>query len=195
MTQYKNKDVVHIESTKIFERDRVRETKIIIDSHTGTHIDLPGHFLVDGFNSDDFDIQQCCGRCVVVDMTTVHDAITAKHFSAVQIEESTIVLLKTTNSSFDGKASFNQNFVYLEKTGATWLAQHKIKAVGIDYLGIERNQPDHLTHKILFEHDCIIIEGLRLRDVSPGLYTLFCLPLALVGLEALPARAILVENT
>jgi arylformamidase len=73
------------------------------------------------------------------------------------------------------------------------LAEKKVKAVGIDYLGIERNQPDHATHTILMNNNITIIEGLRLADVMAGDYFFICLPLNVVGLEAAPARALLLQ--
>jgi len=36
-----------------------------------------------------------------------------------------------------------------------------------------------------------VIEGLNLRDVDPGVYEMFCLPLALVGSDGAPARVVL----
>ena len=76
----------------------------------------------------------------------------------------------------------------------TLFSSKKIKAVGIDYLGIERNQPDHETHTILMKHEIGIIEGLRLSHVEPQRYFFLCLSLPVVGLEAAPARAILVHQ-
>jgi len=37
----------------------------------------------------------------------------------------------------------------------------------------------------------IVIEGLNLRDVEPGTYEMFCLPLAIVGADGAPARVVL----
>ena len=37
----------------------------------------------------------------------------------------------------------------------------------------------------------IVIEGLNLRDVEPGIYDLFCLPLRIVGSDGAPARVVL----
>jgi arylformamidase len=72
-------------------------------------------------------------------------------------------------------------------------AEKKVKAIGIDYLGIERNQPDHATHTILMKHNIAIIEGLRLADAVAGDYFFICLPLNVIGLEAAPARAVLLR--
>ena len=37
----------------------------------------------------------------------------------------------------------------------------------------------------------IVIEGLNLRDVEPGIYEMFCLPLRVVGADGAPARVVL----
>ena len=68
----------------------------------------------------------------------------------------------------------------------------EIKGVGIDALGIERNQTP--THKLLLGAGIIIIEGLRLKDVPEGEYFLIALPLKIKDVEAAPTRAILVEK-
>ena len=91
-------------------------------------------------------------------------------------------------------AAFTYDFVYLEKSGAKYLAGKKVKTVGIDYVGIERDQPNHETHRFLLGNDIPIIEGLRLGKVKEGEYTLLCLPLAYKGMEAAPARAVLIKK-
>lgn len=39
----------------------------------------------------------------------------------------------------------------------------------------------------------IVVEGLCLGDAAPGLYTLACLPLKLVGADGAPARCVLMR--
>ena len=65
--------------------------------------------------------------------------------------------------------------------------------VGIDALGIERNQPGHPTHKILLGAGIVILEGLRLKGVPEGDYFLAAPPLKLNGYEAAPVRAALIK--
>ena len=186
MTQYKNKDSIQLRSTKTFAHDNVRETSICIDSHTGTHIESQAHFMRDGITTDKIELQQCCGRCMVVDMTFAEDSITDEHLSLVRIEPNSIILFKTTNSELHDNDPFDPSFVYLSASGARYLAEKKVKAVGIDYVGIERSQEAHATHRTLMESKIVIIEGLRLNMVHAGSYFFVCLPLAVVGLEAAP---------
>ena len=118
------------------------------------------------------------------------------HLKKFDINSKDIILLKTKNSDLAYNSLFNKDFVYLAKSGAEYLASKNIKTIGIDYLGIERNQKDHDTHKILFKNEINIIEGLRLKniDLSFNSYKLICLPLNIIGYEAAPARAILIKD-
>ncbi|MFI5333248.1 MAG: cyclase family protein [Candidatus Babeliales bacterium] len=194
-TGYKDKKVVNFTEVKEFNKDGARETTITVSSHTGTHVDAPSHFLKDGKTIDQIQLERLMGQAVVLDLTDVTDAITREHLLVHDaiINEHDIVLLKTANSNTQPTEPFTPHFIYLHISGARYLAEKQIKAVGIDYLGIERSQPDHETHVELFTHDVVIIEGLRLGHVHPGRYEFYCLPLNIIGLEAAPARAILVE--
>lgn len=194
MTEYKNKPVMCMDHIKTFGKDGARESIFRFSTHTGTHVDAPSHFLRDGLTIDQIDLNRCFGPCVVVDCTNVEEAVTAEDLENVEIEKDDIVLLKTTNSALEATASFDPYFVYLHVSGALYLAEKGIKAVGIDYLGIEHSQEGHLTHHELFKHDVVIIEGLRLGHVETGHYMFSCFPLNLVGAESAPARAVLFES-
>lgn len=195
-TGYKDRSIVDIEEIKNFNRDGVRETAIHVSSHTGTHIDAPSHFLKEGKTIDEMPLTHFMGECVVLDMTTCAERITRDCLMAHEkdIVENGIVLLRTTNSDLAATDKFSPHFVYLEASGAMYLREKKIKAVGIDYLGIEHSQPGHPTHENLMQADVAIIEGLRLGYVSSGNYFFICLPLNVIGTEAAPARAILMSR-
>lgn len=49
------------------------------------------------------------------------------------------------------------------------------------------------AHRELLQHEITVIEGLRLFEATPGVYFLFCLPLYVLGIEAAPARAVLLD--
>lgn len=193
-TGYKDKKVVHIEEVKHFVKDGARETTLCLSSHTGTHVDAPSHFLCDGLTIDALPLDRLIGPCHVIDCTAVSDYITDEHLHNKDIKTGEIILFKTANSLTSPTDAFSPHFVYIHYSAARYLAEKKIKAVGIDYLGIERSQPDHPTHKTLMHADIVIIEGLRLAHVSAGNYFFVCLPLYTIGVEAAPARAVLMSH-
>lgn len=192
MTTYKNKKDVHLQHVKTFHEHNVRESTISMSMHTGTHIDMPSHFLQNGEDSNFLSLDQINGPCQVIDLTDVAEKITVadmqKHAIAADI-----LLFKTKNSYLAATGEFDSNFIYLDASAANYLVANfpQLKSVGIDYLGIERNQPAHLTHRTLLENGIVIIEGIRLDAVDAGMYELVCLPLKIEHVEALPARALL----
>ena len=63
--------------------------------------------------------------------------------------------------------------------------------MGIDYLSIEKfGIPDPVSHKTLMRKDIVIVEGLLMSNVKPGIYDFVCLPLNM-GEDGAPCRAIL----
>jgi arylformamidase len=194
MTSYKNNKPVIFTRLKDFASDGVRDANIQLNTHAGTHIDAPAHFLATGKTIDQVPLESLIGNAVVIDLTNVQEAITDLDLQKHVFASSDIILLKTKNSALSTQATFDFKFVSLAPSGATLLATRGVKAVGIDYLGIERNQPNHETHTILLKKEIPIIEGLRLDQAEPGRYQFYCLPIAIMGLEAAPARAILIKN-
>src|SRR5690606_11028299 len=113
------------------------------------------------------------------------------NLEAKEISEGDFILFKTRNSTED---ILEKDFIYLDKAGAKYLRDKKIKGVGIDSLGIERDQPGHETHTMLFEAGIVILEGLKLDEVDEGEYFLFAAPLKIKGVEAAPVRAVLIAG-
>lgn len=176
---------------KSLEENEVVIHKILLDLHTGTHVDAPSHYFKDGKTIDQLSMTKEVCRCVVFDLTHVHDRIEVSDLEKLSITEGQFILLKTRNSFVD---TFDHEFVYVSKEAAAYLAEKKIKGIGVDAMTIERNQPDHETHKLLLKDEIMIIEGLRLQHIAPGSYVMVALPINIVGAEAAPTRVLLVEG-
>ncbi len=193
MTAYKDRKLVVVNKTKTFEKDQVREAVVTIGTHSGTHVDAPAHFVATGHTIDQLNLSLLVGRCRVLDLTHCVERITVDDLAVHGIQAGERILCKTCNSQEDPTAPFNPSFVFIDDAASAYLVTRKVAAVGIDYLGIERQQPEHQTHQQLLEAGIAIIEGLRLASVPPGLYDLICLPMLMNGLDAAPARAILLQ--
>jgi len=196
VTEYKDRHTVATTPYKTFEKDGSKETVLTMHLHTGTHVDAPAHFFKNGATIDATPLSSLVGMGIVLDCTDVEGALTADYLEqyADLCVPGDIVLLKTTNSSCSPTELFNKDFVFLDASGAQFLADLEVKAVGIDYLGIERNQPLHETHEILLSRGIPIIEGLRLEHAHAGNYHVCIAPLLLQGFEAAPARAFLIQE-
>jgi arylformamidase len=189
---YKNKPEKRpvIDPVATHETDHVHETKLSFNLHTGTHIDYPLHMIQEGATSDTERLDALFGEAKVLDLSDVQGGIESSHLADYDIQSEDFVLLRTTNSETD---EFRFDFVYLAESGAQYLADKGVRGVGIDALGIERDQPGHPTHKILLSRGILILEGLRLKGVPEGTYSFVCLPLSIPGVEAAPVRAILMD--
>ncbi len=179
-----------IEASFDYTRSDVYESTLTMNLHTGTHLDYPLHMVRNGKTSDIENLENLITKVKVFDVSFETDHIGLNTIKELDIKESDFVLFKTKNSFLE---TFISDFVYLDFEAAMYLEKLQIKGVGIDGLGIERAQKDHPTHKALLGNDIIIIEGLRLKDIKEGMYQMICLPLKITGVEANPARVILMD--
>lgn len=194
MPIYRGDPKVKIEQVKNIPLDGVAISKITMGLHSGTHIDSPSHFLEGEESVDNLNLESFVGEAIVCDFTSVKESIEESDLKNYSINAGDILLFKTKNFELYKKNSFSNDFIYLSEDGAEYLVERKVKTVGIDYLSIERfGSKDHQVHKLLLSNRISIIEGVDLRAVNPGKYTLICLPLKIVGAEASPARCILIR--
>ena len=193
MQVYKNRteNKPKMQVNRDFGSSNAYESALAMHMHTGTHMDAPLHMIEGGKTIDQTDLSKVVTWCKVLDLTSVNDYITKSDLQNKQIEPGDFVLLKTRNSLQD---EFDSDYVYLEKSGAQFLADLGIIGVGIDSLGIERAQPNHETHIALLGNDIPILEGLRLAHIDEGRYFLIAAPLSIAGAEAAPVRALLIDE-
>jgi arylformamidase len=171
--------------------DPATVSRLSLGVHTGTHVDAPVHFLIDGAGVDAFSFDQLLGEARVVEVGG-GPSIGAAQLRAVDPRPGERLLLKTGNSPRCWKTDrFLPDFVHLALEGAELLAERRVRTVGIDYLSIAGMEEGVPTHRALLEQGICIIEGLDLSSVQPGDYELICLPLRLAGADGAPARVLL----
>jgi arylformamidase len=162
--------------------------------HTGTHVDAPRHFIPGGAGVESLPLTALIGPARVVGI---------QHAGAIRVDELERsgldgverVLFRTRNSDEWSGAEFYQDFVYLDPEAARWLVKRGTRLVGVDYLSVEAfGAAEPLTHRTLLSAGVLIVEGLDLREISPGDYVLSCLPLKLAGADGAPARVVLMRD-
>lgn len=188
---------IHITRQKsIDDGDPVNNSILKCDVHVGTHIDAPLHFVPDGGGIDQLNLNDLMGPAFVVNLPDV-DIISKKILEDLTIpDEVQRILFRTRNSELWEKSphQFVKTYVGLAPDAAEWIIDNGIRLVGIDYLSIQCYDSDIDTHKILLNSGVVIVEGLNLAEVQPGLYEFICLPIKLTGSEGAPARAVLVKR-
>jgi arylformamidase len=172
--------------------DSANVTALSLGSHTGTHVDAPHHFLDGSSTVEAMPPDSLIGPARVIELTE------QRHIAASDLESASIprgatrLLLKTQNSRFWEDDEFHTDFVGLTGDAAEWLVGRRFVLIGIDYLSIERfRSAEHEVHKTLLAANVVILEGLDLRSVTAGEYTMACAPLKVVGADGAPARVFL----
>jgi arylformamidase len=192
LPNYPNNTPFSLEPIKRVARgDSSNVSTVHMSAHAGTHVDAPCHFFDDGIGTEALPLEMLIGRSRVVELTT-RKGITADDLAHVDLSEEVRVLIKTHNSRLWGSPEFHPDFIGISESGARYLVERGIKLVGVDYLSVEEfKRPGAPAHHVLLGAGVIVIEGLNLRDVEPGIYEMYCLPLRVVGSDGAPARVVL----
>ena len=189
---YPNNTPFSLEPIKRLSRgDSSNVSTLHMSVHSGTHVDAPRHFFDDGAGTEALALDLLMGRARVIEVAS-RTGIAAEDLAGEDLSEDVRILIKTRNSQLWGSSEFRADYVGVTESGAHHLVAHGIKLVGVDYLSVEKfKTPGAPAHHVLLGNGTIVIEGLNLRDVEPGIYDLYCLPLRIVGSDGAPARVVL----
>jgi arylformamidase len=157
-------------------------SRLVLGTHTGTHVDPPAHFVPGAATVDVLPLDVLVGPAVVAQFTAGPIDRAALESLALP-KGSTRLLLKT-----GGDAGA------LTADGARWLVERGVRLAGADTLSIEPASDRYPVHQILLGAGVVIVEGLDLADAAAGSYQLVCLPLRIVGGDGAPARAVLIPG-
>jgi arylformamidase len=171
--------------------DRLNLTRLEMGAHTGTHIDAPFHFVDGGAGVETISPSMLVGPALVIEMREVRE-IGRDDLEAAGISEGiTRVLLKTDNVELIKKEQFDESFSHIKPDGARYLVDRGIKVLGVDYLSVAEYGKGEEVHRTLLTEGTVVIEGLDMRGVPPGIYQMVALPLKISGADGAPARVVL----
>ena len=174
--------------------DKVTMSRIEMDSHDGTHIDSPLHFIKGGASIDEMPISTAVGPARVIEIMNEKE-ITVGELKPHRIRQRERILFKTINSPrVYSSRVYKGDYVAITAETSEYLADTGILLVGLDYLTIAgMNPPENITavHLAFLTKGIYILEAINLDGISPGNYELICLPLRLDKGDAGPCRAVL----
>ena len=164
------------------EGDLYNLTEFRMCAHNGTHIDAPFHFLKDGKTVDAIGLEAFVGMACVVEHSGVvsgDDAVKMMEKAKKQNPEAARRIL------IKGDAE-----VSLEAAQA--FASSGILLLGNESQTVGPHDAPMAVHQLLLGADVVLLEGIRLAEVSQGVYFLNAAPLNLSGADGSPCRAILI---
>jgi arylformamidase len=175
--------------------DVFRSSDLAMSAHRGTHLDAPAHLASHKRSIDQYPLESFILPALVANITD-EEAIRVSELRNLDITPGDALLFRTKNSltGLSVCSAPSESYVYMTAEAAALCAQRSVALVGFDYfVGEKAHDGSNAIHRTLFEKDILILEGANLKDVPPGRYTMFCLPLKMKGCEASPVRAILLK--
>ncbi len=167
---------------------------LAMSAHSGTHLDFPAHLVGGGMTADQYPVEQFLMPALVLDAPG-EISIGPGVMEGLEIDMGGALLFRTDNSlrGLWDRGAFCERFSHLSKEAAMRCVDLGATLVGTDYVSVDA-LGDEAVHRILLEKGVLILEGLNLKNVPPGRYTLICLPLKIKYGEASPIRAVLLEG-
>lgn len=156
-----------------------------METHVGTHVDAPLHFIENGKSIDQMPIHQLVGPAQVIEVP--FPKTVSAQFLHSRLDDAKIAIFKF------GRKRLDRKHPYFSVDGVKLLSEQGVKAVGTDNYNIDSESTEWEIHHAMLGREFMVIEGLKLDKVIPGFYKFICFPLLIKGGEAAPARAILIK--
>ncbi len=185
-------DVIIKRVLKMDRGDDCNVSTISMSVHTGTHVDSPYHFIKSGIGINNMLLSAMIGKARVIEIKDT-ECIKPEELRPFHIQKGERILFKTLNSiRCWSEKTFLEDFVYISTEACRFLAEKKVRTIGVDYLSVGGYKTNIIqVHRILLGAGIWIIEGLDLSKVKEGNYEMFCLPINIVNGDGAPARAVL----
>lgn len=170
---------------------------IRLSTHAGTHADAPLHFMDEGASIDQVPLTAYLGPATVIDATetgVINRAFLERAFLEKMAIDWTPRLLFHTRTETD-YTTWNPDFPPFAPEAIAYMAERGVVLIGTDAPSVDPADSAELpAHHALARHGVVNLENLVLDTVEPGTYVLIALPLPLIGLDASPVRAVLLET-
>jgi len=153
-------------------------------AHNGTHIDAPFHFIKDGKSVDSIGLDTFVGMAYVAEY---HGIVSGT--AAAEILEKA----KKQNPEAAKRILIKGN-AEVSSEAARVFADSEILLLGNESQTVGPEAAPMEVHLILLGAGIVLLEGIRLAEVSEGAYFLNAAPLNLFGSDGSPCRAILIAD-
>ncbi|MFQ3545225.1 arylformamidase [Halobacillus rhizosphaerae] len=176
-------------SASMEETGSVNVGQFKASNHTGTHVDAPFHYDSDGLKLGDIPMERFTGDALVVNVegieTIMAEDLTSFDFSGVKK-----VLFRSM--SWSDRSIFPSSYTVIGEDVGNFLKEQGIDLIGVDTPSVDPETSKNLTgHHSLYKNDILILEGIQLDHVAPGIYELFAFPLKMEEADGCPVRAML----
>lgn len=162
--------------------------------HLGAHADSSSHYHSQGQGIDKRPLDAYFGKAQVIRVRTrPHERIQLADLQGKKIQAPRVLF---ATQSFPNPDQWNEDFMALSPELIFFLADQKVRLVGIDTPSVDPASSKALeSHQALFQTGICVLEGLMLSKVPEGVFSLVALPLPIQEGDASPVRALLFEDS
>lgn len=180
--------------------------QLLLNEHSGTHVDAPAHFMRDGHPHhtwiDELPPTSLWGRAVTINVSETPPAtyyglpeVESFESSHGPIQEGDIVLFNTGWASKwalrPDSSSYLHGWPGPSRDLCEWLRDRKVRAVGCDNLGMDADIPgEYVAHLTFLGAGIPIIENLTNLDRMEPIGLFMATPLKIAGGSGSPLRAL-----
>ncbi len=157
-----------------------------LPAHTATHIDVV-------FPDNRIGLERMIGPGKLVNATPVRGNFIdlAAVEGQVDLYKGDFVLFRTDWSQFVGTDRYHKH-PELTPEVVQWLISKEVNAVGIDAQGLGQGRKHGEYDRLLIRNGIFVIENLANLSQIPGNeFKVYCLPLNIEGVDAIPARVVI----
>ncbi|MCU0237044.1 MAG: cyclase family protein [Acidobacteria bacterium] len=197
MPVFPGTEAPRLDEAYTIERNGFAEKMLHLVSHTGTHIDAPGHIVPGATRLDGYPAGRFLGPAVAMDVSAVRgrgiEIVDIAGYEA-RLRGADFALLHTGWAGYWGFPEYFGSYPVLSAVAAQWLAGLGLKGFGVDTISVDVIDSSALpVHRAIFAANMVIIENLA--DMKPLLdkeFVFSCLPLKIVDADGSPIRAVAV---
>ena len=172
-----------IEEMRMERGDLYNLTSFQMCAHNGTHVDAPFHFIKDGKTVELLALEKMIGPAYV-----------AEHQGFVTAADAKGILEKAQNTNEEAaKRILIKGDAVVTLEAAEVFAGAGIRLIGGESQSVGPENAPMAVHKVLLGAEVVLLEGIRLQEVSEGVYFLNAAPLSLAGADGAPCRAVLIQ--
>jgi len=172
-----------IEDMRMERGDLYNLTSFQMCAHNGTHVDAPFHFIKDGETVEALALEKMIGLAYV-----------AEHQGLVMATDAKEILEKARNANQESsKRILVKGDAVVTLGAAEVFAEAGIWLIGGESQSVGPEDAPMAVHKVLLGAEVVLLEGIRLQEVSEGVYFLNAAPLSLAGADGAPCRAVLLD--
>ena len=168
---------------RISEGDICNVTAFSMCAHNGTHVDAPYHFCNNGKNLSQVSLNSFVGMAYV-----------AEHEGDISAEDAIIILEKARAADpKSAKRILIKGKAVVTLEAAAVFAEAGLLLFGNESQTVGPEDAPREVHLKMLGADMAFLEGIRLSEVSEGVYLLNAAPIHLGEADGAPCRAILIE--